>query len=152
MNQPTQSIMSKQTYRVCFCCRRRFKLAVSEAPPEIRALFERYSENGIMTASHLRSFMVEVQRDEKTTEEEAQLIIDGLKHLSIFHRRGFNLDSFFKFLFSDNNPPLLPSRGVNQIKPFFLFFFFFCTYLTLINKLWIWFCYLDFIHYTRNYY
>ncbi|MED6191907.1 1-phosphatidylinositol phosphodiesterase [Stylosanthes scabra] len=102
--------MSKQTYRVCFCCRRRFKLAVSEAPPEIRNLFERYSENGLMTASHLRSFMVEVQREEKATEEEAQGIIDGLKHLSIFHRRGLNLESFFKFLFSDNNPPLAPPR------------------------------------------
>ncbi|KAL1336822.1 phosphoinositide phospholipase C 2 isoform X1 [Arachis duranensis] len=98
--------MSKQTYRVCFCCRRRFKLAVSEAPPEIRNLFDRYSENGLMTASHLRSFMVEVQREETATEEEAQGIIDGLKHLSIFHRRGLNLESFFKFLFSDNNPPL----------------------------------------------
>ena len=111
--------MSKQTYRVCFCCRRRFKLALSEAPPEIRALFDRYSDNGLMTASNLRSFMAEVQRQEKTTEEEAQAIIDGLKHLSIFHRRGLNLESFFKYLFSDNNPPLSPSREVN-----FLFYFF----------------------------
>ncbi|XP_061376611.1 phosphoinositide phospholipase C 2-like isoform X2 [Gastrolobium bilobum] len=107
--------MSKQTYKVCFCCQRRFKLAVSEVPPEIRALFRRYSdEHGVMTASHLRSFMVEVQRQEKTTEEEAQAIIDGQKHLSIFHRRGLNLESFFKYLFSDNNPPLLPSLGVHQ--------------------------------------
>ncbi|KAK7281147.1 hypothetical protein RIF29_08873 [Crotalaria pallida] len=106
--------MSKQTYKVCFCCRRRFKLGVSEAPPEIRSLFERYSENGVMTASHLRSFMVEVQKEEKATEEEAQVIIDGLKHLSIFHRRGFNLESFFKFLFGENNSPLLPARGVHH--------------------------------------
>ncbi|KAJ1380744.1 PLC-like phosphodiesterase, TIM beta/alpha-barrel domain superfamily [Sesbania bispinosa] len=106
---------SKQTYSVCFCCRRRFKLAVSEAPPEIMDLFQRYSdENGIMTASHLRNFLVEVQRQEKTTEEETQAIIDGHKHLSIFHRRGLNLESFFKYLFSDDNPPLLPSRGVHQ--------------------------------------
>ncbi|XP_004500491.1 phosphoinositide phospholipase C 2 isoform X2 [Cicer arietinum] len=109
------SSKQKQTYSVCFCCRRRFKLGVSEAPPEIREFFHRYcDENGIMTASHLRRFLTEVQREEKITEEETQAIIDGHKHLSIFHRRGLNLESFFKFLFSDDNPPLLPSRGVHQ--------------------------------------
>ncbi|KAK7311239.1 hypothetical protein RJT34_09249 [Clitoria ternatea] len=107
--------MSKQTYNVCFCFRRRFKLPVSEAPPEIRSLFERYSdENGVMTATNLRSFLVEVQREERTTEEEAQDIIDGHKHLSIFHRKGLNLESFFNYLFGNNNPPLSPSLGVYQ--------------------------------------
>lgn len=105
----------KQTYSVCFCCRRRFKLGVSEAPPEIKELYDRYSdEGGIMTASHLRSFLIEVQKEEKITEEETQAIIDGHKHLSIFHRKGLNLESFFKFLFGDTNPPLLPSTGVHQ--------------------------------------
>ncbi|CAI8597341.1 unnamed protein product [Vicia faba] len=105
----------KQTYNVCFCCRRRFKLAISEAPPAIKELYHKYSdENAIMTASHLQRFLIEVQGDDNVTENEAQSIIDGHKHLSIFHRRGLNLESFFKFLFSDNNPPLLPSRGVHQ--------------------------------------
>ncbi|XP_057430197.1 phosphoinositide phospholipase C 2-like isoform X2 [Lotus japonicus] len=109
----TKKPISKQTYKFCFCCRRRFKLTVSEAPPEIKTLFQSYSdENEIMTASHLRNFLVEVQRLEKATEEEAQAIIDRHKHLSIFHRRGLNLDGFFKYLFSDDNPPLLPSLGV----------------------------------------
>ncbi|TKY47544.1 Phosphoinositide phospholipase C 2 [Spatholobus suberectus] len=108
--------MSKQTYNVCFCFRRRFRLPVSEAPPEIRTLFDLYSdENGVMTASHLLRLLVEVQREENTTEEEAQAIIDGHKHLSIFHRRGLNLESFFNYLFShNNNPPLSPSLGVHQ--------------------------------------
>ncbi|CAL0320323.1 unnamed protein product [Lupinus luteus] len=106
--------MSKQTYKVCFCCRRRFKLAVSEAPPEIRTLFQRYSDNGIMSASNLRSFMVEVQREEKTSFEEAQGIIDSLKHLTLFHSRGLNLETFFKFLFTQNNSPLLPSTVVHH--------------------------------------
>ncbi|NP_001304243.1 phosphoinositide phospholipase C 2-like [Vigna radiata] len=108
--------MSKQTYSLCFCLRRRFSLPVSEAPPEIRTLFDRYSdENGIMTASHVRGFLVEVQKEESVTEEEAQAIIDGHKHLSIFHRRGLNLESFFNYLFSsNNNPPLSPSLGVHQ--------------------------------------
>ncbi|CAJ2644062.1 unnamed protein product [Trifolium pratense] len=105
----------KQTYSVCFCCRRRFKLGVSEAPPEIRTLFHRYcDQNGIMTASHLTRFLIEVQKEENITEEQTQAIIDSQKHLSIFHRRGLNLETFFKFLFSDSNPPLVPSRGVHQ--------------------------------------
>ncbi|WJX32445.1 1-phosphatidylinositol phosphodiesterase, variant 2 [Trifolium repens] len=106
----------KQTYSVCFCCRRRFKLGVSEAPPEIKELFHRYcDENGIMTASHLKRFLIEVQKQEDNiTDEELQAIIDSQKHLSIFHRRGFNLETFFKFLFSDSNPPLVPSRGVHH--------------------------------------
>lgn len=106
--------MPKQTYNVCFCFRRRFRLPVSESPPEIRTLFNRYSdENGVMTASHLCSFLAEVQGEENATEEEAQAIIDGHKHLSIFHRRGLNLESFFNYLFShSHNPPLSPSLGV----------------------------------------
>ncbi|XP_068474211.1 phosphoinositide phospholipase C 2-like isoform X2 [Phaseolus vulgaris] len=108
--------MSKQTYSFCFCFRRRFRLPVSEAPPEIKTLFHRYSnEQGVMTASHVRSFLVEVQKEESATEEDAQAIIDGHKHLSIFHRRGLNLESFFNYLFSHhNNPPLSSSLGVHQ--------------------------------------
>ncbi|KAJ1426365.1 PLC-like phosphodiesterase, TIM beta/alpha-barrel domain superfamily [Sesbania bispinosa] len=104
--------MSKQTYSVCFCWRRRFKLALSEAPPEIKTLFDQYSENELMTASHLQRFLVEVQKQEKATEEEAQAIIDSFKH---FHRRGagLNLETFFKYLFGDSNPPL-PSLGVHH--------------------------------------
>jgi phosphatidylinositol phospholipase C delta len=111
----------KQTYSVCFCCRRRFKLGVSEAPPEIKELFHRYcDENGIMTASHLKRFLIEVQKEDNITDEQLQAIIDSQKHLSIFHRRGFNLETFFKFLFSDSNPPLVPSRGVINNIPFFI--------------------------------
>ena len=104
--------MSKQTYRVCFCCHRRFKLAASEAPAQIKTLFDRYSENGFMTANHLLRFLIEVQKQDEATQEEAQAIIDGLKHLNIFHRKGLNLESFFKYLFSDHNPPLSPNLGV----------------------------------------
>ncbi|XP_057441793.1 phosphoinositide phospholipase C 2-like [Lotus japonicus] len=105
--------MSKQTYSVCFCWRRRFKLALAEAPPEIKTLFDQYSENELMTASQLQRFLVEVQRQEKATEEEAQAIIDSFKH---FHRKGhgLNLETFFKYLFGDSNPPLVPSLGVHH--------------------------------------
>uniref|UniRef100_A0A5B6ZR12 Phosphoinositide phospholipase C n=1 Tax=Davidia involucrata TaxID=16924 RepID=A0A5B6ZR12_DAVIN len=109
--------MSKQTYRVCFCFRRRFKLAAAEAPDEIKKLFEHYSENGVMTVDHLHSFLIEVQQEDKATKEDAQAIMDQLnefKHLNIFHRRGLNLEAFFKYLFGDINPPLSPSLGVHH--------------------------------------
>ncbi|KAK7276399.1 hypothetical protein RIF29_17538 [Crotalaria pallida] len=104
--------MSRQTYRVCFCGRRRFKLALAEAPPEIKTLFLNYSENDIMTPSLLQRFLIEVQKQDKATLEDARAIIDSLKH---FHRNGLNLESFFKYLFTDdNNLPLLPSLGVHH--------------------------------------
>lgn len=96
--------MSKQSYKVCFCFRRRFRLAATEAPPTIKALFEQYSENGIMNADHLHRFLVEVQKQEKATVEDAQVIMHSTS--DIFHRKGFNLETFFKYLFSDSNPTL----------------------------------------------
>lgn len=115
--------MSKQTYSVCFCCRRRFKLAMAEAPPEIKTLFEKYSENELMTASQLQRFLLEVQGQQNATQEEAQSIIDSLKH---FHRKGLNLESFFKYLFSDTNLPLPPSIEVNIISFFAFSYLTFC--------------------------
>ncbi|XP_042030536.1 phosphoinositide phospholipase C 2-like isoform X1 [Salvia splendens] len=106
--------MSKQTYRVCFCFRRRFRLTAAEAPPDVKALFEAYSQNGVMSADDLRRFLVEVQAEPNPTAEEAQGIIDSLKHLHIFHRRGLNLEAFFKYLFSDANQPLDPKIGVHH--------------------------------------
>ncbi|XP_009369166.2 phosphoinositide phospholipase C 2 isoform X1 [Pyrus x bretschneideri] len=110
--------MSKQTYRVCFCFQRRFKLAVSEAPPEVRAFFVQYSENGIMTADHFHRFLKEVQKEESATKELAQALIEQslaeFKHLNIFHRKVFNLEAFFKYLFGDINPPISPALGVHH--------------------------------------
>ncbi|CAI0443637.1 unnamed protein product [Linum tenue] len=112
--------MSKQTYRVCFCFRRRFRLAVAEAPDEIRGFFNRYSENGLMSADHLRRFLVEVQKQENATLEDAQAAINSLqelKHLNILHHhrgQSLNLETFFKYLFGDINPPIDLKRGVQQ--------------------------------------
>ncbi|GLT78947.1 hypothetical protein SLA2020_504640 [Shorea laevis] len=100
-------------YQVCFCFRRRFKAAVSEAPAEIRTLFEQYSENGIMTVDQLQRFLIEVQKEDKASREDAQRIIDGFKH---FRHTGLNLDAFFKYLFSVVNPPLSPSLVAHHDK------------------------------------
>lgn len=106
--------MSKQTYRVCFCCRRRFKLTVSEAPQEIKALFGKYSENGVMSATHLHHFLIEEQKEDRATVEDAQAIIDSIRHMVVFHKSGLNLEGFFKYLFGPLNPPLPPQPVVHQ--------------------------------------
>ncbi|KAK9189521.1 hypothetical protein WN943_018119 [Citrus x changshan-huyou] len=109
--------MSKQTYRVCFCFRRRFHVAASEAPDAVKSMFDQYSENGTMTVDHLHRFLIEVQKEDKASKEDAQAIIDSLrelKHPNIFHRRGLNLEAFFKYLFGDINPPLSPTPGVHH--------------------------------------
>ncbi|KAJ0553174.1 putative phosphoinositide phospholipase C [Helianthus annuus] len=106
------SKQSKQTYKVCFCFRRRFRLAATEAPPQIKTLFDQYSENGIMSVDHLQRFLVEVQKQEKATVEDAQAVMNSTTH--IFHRKGFNLETFFKYLFGDDNPAIDLHRGVHH--------------------------------------
>lgn len=109
--------MSKQTFRICFCCRRRFKLAAAEAPAEIKSLADQYSENGSISADNLRRFLVEIQKQKNATLEDAEAIMNWLherKHLNIFHRRTLNPEQFFQYLFGDINPPTDPSRGVHH--------------------------------------
>eukprot|EP00262_Sarcandra_glabra_P006646 TRINITY_DN1901_c0_g3_i1.p1 TRINITY_DN1901_c0_g3~~TRINITY_DN1901_c0_g3_i1.p1 ORF type:complete len:586 (+),score=106.81 TRINITY_DN1901_c0_g3_i1:233-1990(+) len=104
------------TYRVCFCFRRKFRISASCPPDDIKSLFEQYSENGIMSVEQLQRFLVQYQKEEKATVEDAQAILDKLKefkHLNIFHRKGLNLDDFFRYLFGDGNPPL-PPIGVHH--------------------------------------
>ncbi|CAA3014201.1 phosphoinositide phospholipase C 2-like [Olea europaea subsp. europaea] len=106
--------MSKQTYKVCFCFRRRFRMAAAEAPAGIKALFEQYSDNGVMGVDHLHRFLVEVQKEENATVADAQDIMNESKHLNIFHRQGLNLEGFFNYLFGEVNPPLNPKLGVHH--------------------------------------
>ncbi|KAI3868928.1 hypothetical protein MKW92_023143 [Papaver armeniacum] len=108
------SKQTKQTYRVCFCFTRRFKLTVAEAPEEIKTVFETYSENGIMSVDHLHEFMTEYQGESNVTKEDAQIIIDSVKHLNIFQRKGLNLEHFFRYLFGDINPPLSHTPTVHH--------------------------------------
>ncbi|KAA3481997.1 phosphoinositide phospholipase C 2-like [Gossypium australe] len=102
--------MSKQSYRVCLCFRRRFKMAVAQAPEDVKNLFEMYSENGLMNADGLHKFLVEYQKEDETTTDDAQKIIDGSKHLP---RNGLHVEAFFRHLFSDTNSPQV-SLGVHH--------------------------------------
>ncbi|KDP44118.1 hypothetical protein JCGZ_05585 [Jatropha curcas] len=85
-------------------------MAVASAPKEIKALFGKYSEDGIMTADHLRLFLVEIQKEDKSTIEESRAIIDQFHDVA----KGLSLEGFFKYLFGDNNLALDPKRGVHH--------------------------------------
>ncbi|KAL9995019.1 putative phosphoinositide phospholipase C [Helianthus debilis subsp. tardiflorus] len=104
--------MSKQTYRVCFCFRRRFRLAATEAPPPVKAIFNNYSDNGVMNVDHFHRFLVEVQKQEKASLEDAQAIMHSTAH--IFYRRGFNLETFFKYLLGESNSAFDTNRSVHH--------------------------------------
>ncbi|KAK7387459.1 hypothetical protein VNO78_28280 [Psophocarpus tetragonolobus] len=99
---------TKQTYNVCFCFRRRFRVAAWEVPADIRRVFKRYSdESGVMSGALLQRFLVEEQKEVNATLDDALSIIDRLR-LPLFHPRALNLLSFFNFLFSHLlNPPSL---------------------------------------------
>lgn len=103
-NHQTEKRMSKQTYKVCFCFRRRYRHTVSVAPPEIKTLFENYSDKGLMTTDLLHRFLIDVQKQDKATREEAQAIVNASS--SLLHRNGLHLDAFFKYLFGITNSPL----------------------------------------------
>ncbi|KAG8660141.1 hypothetical protein MANES_02G118900v8 [Manihot esculenta] len=105
---------TKQSFRVCFCFRRIFKLRVLEPPRDVKNLFDQYSQNGTMSLDDLLRFLIEFQGEENATKNDAQAIFNSLKHLNIFQRRGLQLEAFFRYLMSDLNAALSPSTGVHQ--------------------------------------
>lgn len=98
--------MSKQSFRICFCFRRIFKIRATEPPEDVRYLFNRYSAHGTMTLDQLQKFLIEFQEETDATIEDAQAIFNSLKHLNIFHRKGLHLEAFFRYLLGDLNAPL----------------------------------------------
>lgn len=121
--------MSNQSYRFGFF-RRKYHHTASVAPPEVKILFESYSEKGVMSVDHLLRFLTDVQKQEKATREEAQAIVNALS--SLLHRNCIHLDAFFKYLFGVDNSPLASHEVIYSILLFnfsyrywFLNFFFF---------------------------
>jgi len=109
-------------------------MAVTEAPQEIKTLFGKYSENGVMTAVHLQRFLVQEQKEENATIEDAQAIIDSIRHV-VFHKSGISLEGFFKYLFGDLNPPLNPKLGVIFFS-FYLFLLNGCVFFLAFRSFW----------------
>ncbi|XAR60739.1 Phosphoinositide phospholipase C [Bertholletia excelsa] len=101
---------SRQAFKVCFCFRRMFKLETVEPPEDVKTEFGKYSENGVMNVDQLWWFLREVQGEKNATRDDAQAIFNSLKHLP-FHRRGLQLDEFFRFLLSPDLNSALPPPG-----------------------------------------
>lgn len=97
---------TKQSFKVCFCFRRIFRLKVAEPPEDIKKMFDMYAENDTISLDELHSFMVDFQGEADATKEDAQAIFNSVKHLNIFQRKGLHLDAFFRYLFGDLNPPI----------------------------------------------
>lgn len=113
-----------QSFKVCFCFRRIFRLRKAEPPEDVKQLFGVYSENGTMTVDHLQEFLIKFQGEKDVTKEEAQNRMNTLKHLNIFQRKGLHLDAFFRYLLGDHNPPHIP-----KVISFFLSLI--CSFLSL---------------------
>ncbi|XP_034688440.1 phosphoinositide phospholipase C 2-like [Vitis riparia] len=118
--------MSKQSFKVCFCFRRIFKLQATGPPEDVQYLFNRYSQDGTMTLDQLRYFLIDFQEEKHATREDAQAIFNSLKHLNIFQRKGLHLEAFFRYLLGDLNTSLPPSPTVHHdmtapLSHYFLF-------------------------------
>ncbi|XP_009586601.1 phosphoinositide phospholipase C 2-like isoform X2 [Nicotiana tomentosiformis] len=104
--------MSKQTYKVGFFFRRQFTMAAAEAPADVKNTFSHYSDGaGVMNVENFHRFLIEVQKEKNVTLDDAQAIIN--KYGDPKHT-GLQLDAFFKYLFSDINPPLDPTLGIHH--------------------------------------
>nr|XP_016456071.1 PREDICTED: phosphoinositide phospholipase C 2-like isoform X2 [Nicotiana tabacum] len=104
--------MSKQTYKVGFFFRRQFTMAAAEAPADVKNTFNHYSDGaGVMNVENFQRFLIEVQKEKNVTLDDAQAIIN--KYGDPKHT-GLQLDAFFKYLFSDINPPLDPKLGIHH--------------------------------------
>lgn len=85
-------------------------MTAAEAPADVKNTFNHYSDGArVMNADNFHRFLIEVQKEKNVTLDDAQAIIN--KHGDPKHT-GLQLDAFFKYLFSDINPPLDPKLGV----------------------------------------
>lgn len=100
----------KESFKVCFCCVRSFKVKSSEPPEEIKKLFHEYSQNDRMSADELLRFVIEVQGEKHADSNYVKDIFHRLKHHGVFHLRGLHLEGFYRYLLSDFNSPLPLTR------------------------------------------
>ncbi|XP_034220238.1 phosphoinositide phospholipase C 2-like isoform X3 [Prunus dulcis] len=115
---------NKQSFKVCFCFKRIFRLKVAEPPEDIKNLFNQYAENGTITIDNLQNFLIEFQGEPNATKEDAQAIFNSLRHLNIFQRKGLHLDAFFRYLLGDLNPPFYSKVHHDMNAPLAHYFLF----------------------------
>uniref|UniRef100_A0A1J3DXN5 Phosphoinositide phospholipase C n=1 Tax=Noccaea caerulescens TaxID=107243 RepID=A0A1J3DXN5_NOCCA len=104
----------KESFKVCFCCVRSFKVKSSEPPEEIKTLFHEYSQNDRMSADEMLRFVIEVQGEKQADLNYVKDFFHRLKHHGVFHPRGLHLEGFYRYLLSDFNSPLPVTREVWQ--------------------------------------
>ncbi|CAH8366261.1 unnamed protein product [Eruca vesicaria subsp. sativa] len=105
----------KESFKVCFCCVRSFKVKTSEPPQEIKTLFDNYSGDGRMSVDEMLRFVIQVQGEKHADSNYVKDIFHRLKHHGVFHPRGIHLEGFYRYLLSDFNSPLPPSGEVINI-------------------------------------
>ncbi|XP_068339515.1 phosphoinositide phospholipase C 2-like isoform X1 [Pyrus communis] len=115
---------NKQSFNVCFCFQRKFRLWMAEPPEDIKNVFYLYAQNGTMTIDDLQKFLIEFQGESSATKEDAQAIFDSLKHLNIFQRKELDLGAFFRYLLGDLNPPLSSKVHHDMNSPLAHYFLF----------------------------
>ncbi|EFH42542.1 ATPLC1 [Arabidopsis lyrata subsp. lyrata] len=104
----------KESFKVCFCCVRSFKVKSSEPPEEIKNLFHDYSQDDRMSADEMLRFVIQVQGETHADINYVKDIFHRLKHHGVFHPRGIHLEGFYRYLLSDFNSPLPVTSEVWQ--------------------------------------
>lgn len=103
----------KESFKVCFCCVRSFKVKSSEPPEEVKNLFHDYSQDDRMSADEMLRFVIQVQGEKHADINYVKDIFHRLKHHGVFHPRGLHLEGFYRYLLSDFNSPLPLTREVS---------------------------------------
>ncbi|KAK4385333.1 Phosphoinositide phospholipase C 6 [Sesamum angolense] len=108
-------------YKMFGCFNRKFKVSESQPPPDVREAFWRYTEgSSSMTAEQLLKFLVEYQKEESSSAEDAEAIMQHVFHHRHHtdKRHTFTLEDFFYFLFQDElNGPIDPRVHHDMTAP-----------------------------------
>ncbi|OQU92774.1 hypothetical protein SORBI_3001G408001 [Sorghum bicolor] len=115
-DQAGASAAEMGTYKCCIFFTRRFALADTSTPEDVRALFSRYAGGSpYMLADDLRRYLAAWGgADGEVPEQIIDRILQDRSRTPRFGRPALTVDDFLHFLFSEDlNPPLRHSK-VNQ--------------------------------------
>ncbi|KAL0401209.1 UNVERIFIED_CONTAM: Phosphoinositide phospholipase C 2 [Sesamum latifolium] len=108
-------------YKMFGCFNRKFKVSEAQPPPDVREAFWRYTDgSSSMTAEQLLKFLVEYQKEESSTAEDAEAVMQHVFHHRHHtdKRHTFTLEDFFYFLFQDElNGPIDPRVHHDMTAP-----------------------------------
>ncbi|XP_078446454.1 phosphoinositide phospholipase C 4-like [Wolffia australiana] len=112
------------SYKMCLCFSRKFRAVEGEVPPDVKEAFATYADGGTgISPEQLRRFLVEVQGEAGATVEEAERIVDQVRHHGRRHHIGkasksLSLEDFqFFLLCSELNAPTKPQVHQDMTAP-----------------------------------